>query len=212
MEFVYLNNQFVAQENARIPVMDRGFLFGDAIYEVIPFFNGRGFGMREHLERLMTSGTKSNIPIRPHSHWETVIDSLIKKNNMNDLDFSVYIQVSRGTYPTRSHAIPKQLETTEVAFCMPLRKVDLSQTHRAILREDTRHQHCHIKSTNLFANTQLQQIAQDNNAIECILHQGTRVTEGTSSNVFIVKRQKILTPSLEHNILRGITRDKIING
>ena len=105
--------------------------------------------MREHLERLMTSGTKSNIPIRPHSHWETVIDSLIKKNNMNDLDFSVYIQVSRELTPPVLMLLQNSLETTEVTFCMPLRKVDLSQTHRAILREDTRHQHCHIKKHQL---------------------------------------------------------------
>ena len=89
MEIVYLNNQFIEQKDARVPVMDRGFLFGDAIYEVIPFFNGVEVGMKEHLERLMTSGAKSNMPVRPYSHWEEVIHRLIKKNKISKICFLI---------------------------------------------------------------------------------------------------------------------------
>jgi D-alanine transaminase len=210
MNIVYLNKQFIEKEDARVSIMDRGFLFADAIYEVIPFFNGHAIEKNNHLDRLNRNASACNLSIKDRDYWNQIIDKLIKKNNLKLSNFSIYFQITRGSHPTRSHAPPIENTTTEVAFCMPLKTIDPYQNHHAILIKDTRHLTCHLKTTNLFANTQLKQAALKQNAIEAILHLNNYITECTSSNVFIIKENHILTPSLDHNILPGITRNLVI--
>jgi D-alanine transaminase len=212
MNIIYFNQQFIPQEDACISIMDRGFLFGDAIYEVIPFFDGTPLGLQPHLKRLSDNAKKLNI-INPHteSEWKNIFSEMIKRNNIQKTSFSVYLQITRGSHPTRQHLIPANCNPTVVAFCYPMQPLDHTQTHKAILLKDTRHELCAIKSTNLLCNTLLKQQAAEQNATEAILYKKGYITECTTSNVFIVKNKQLITPSLDHNILPGITRRIVLN-
>lgn len=211
MSIVYLNNQFLEESGAHISVLDRGFIFGDGVYELIPAYGGHPFRILEHLERLQNSLAAVRIqnPYNP-SRWEELITTLIDRNE--GLDQAVYLQVTRGV-ARRDHAIPDSITPTIFMMSSPLvaqSKENLTNGIAAITCEDTRWKNCHIKATSLLANVLLRQQAVDAGTEEAILIRDNEVTEGAASNVFIVKDSCIVTPPKGPLLLPGITRDLLL--
>ena len=207
MDTVYLNGDFIDKQQASISILDRGFLFGDGVYEVIPTHNGLTIGAIPHLDRLNQSLNKIGLePVLSHKQWQHTLKILQQQNQLEGQSISFYIQVTRGSTGFRSHSIPQNPTPTVVAFCMPLKHIDYSKGHKAITLQDTRHDICAIKSINLLSNILLYQQAQQQGAIEAILYRNHRIVEGSSSNVFSVHQGIITTPPLEDYILAGITR------
>lgn len=211
MSIVYLNDQFLEESEAHICVLDRGFIFGDGVYELIPAYGGHPFRIVEHLERLQNSlaATRIQNPYSP-SRWEDLITTLIDNNE--DLDQAVYLQVTRGV-ARRDHAIPDAITPTVFMMTNPLvvqSKENLANGIAAITCEDTRWKNCHIKATSLLANVLLRQQAVDAGTEEAILIRDNEVTEGAASNVFIVKDSCIITPAKGPLLLPGITRDLLL--
>lgn len=214
MTIVYLNGSYLPQEKATISIMDRGFLFGDSVYEVIPVFDGNFFGLESHIARLDKSLNAIAMK-NPHTHseWKTIFQTLLEKNGKTAGNYSCYCQVTRGADVSRSHTFPDHLTPTVVAFIAPLKSqtpAELEKGFSAITSEDTRHHNCFIKTTNLLPNILQMQKAKSQGAVETILIRHNEVMEGTSSNIFIVKNHMLLTPPLSKEILGGVTRDIII--
>jgi len=213
MPVAYLNGRFLAQEQACVPVTDRAFLFGDGVYEVIPAYQGHPLRLSQHLTRLQRSldGLRLANPM-DDAGWRRVVGELIERNGGGDV--SVYLQVSRGAPPARDHGFPKPgVAATVTGFCQPLKpwpKDVLERGAAAVVRDDDRWAHCDIKSTALLANVLLKQQAIDAGAAEAILVRDGHVTEGASSNVFVVVGDVALTPPQSGYVLPGITRDLIL--
>ncbi len=208
---VYLNGEFLPQDQAFVPVMDRGFVFGDGVYEVIPVYGGRLFRLSEHLERLDNSltGIRLHNPMS-HAQWADILNRLVDKNGGGEQ--SVYLQITRGHAP-RDHAFPANVQPTVFISSSPLKPVAkplLQNGVAAITLEDIRWKHCHIKAIALLPNILLRQQAIDAGAQEAILIRDDVVTEGAASNVFIVKDSVIKTPTKGPFLLPGITRDLIL--
>ena len=211
MSIVYLNGKFVPDDAACISVLDRGFIFGDGVYEVIPAYHGCLFRLSEHLQRLQNSLDAIRIT-NPHSpqEWQTILDALIDKNLGGDL--SVYLQVTRGV-AKRDHALPKDITPTVFAMANPLtppEKTTLQYGVRAITGDDYRWVNCHIKAISLLPNVLLRQQAIDAGASETILLRNGEATEGAASNLFIVENNTLVTPPKGPFLLPGITRDLIL--
>lgn len=209
---VYLNGSFLPLENAKISVMDRGFLFGDSLYEVIPAYNGRLFRLPHHLQRL-NNGLQAIRMQNPlsESEWTSVLERLVKQNP--EQDQSVYLQVTRGVAEQRDHVIPDKTQATVFAMASPLPQPDPAQAKtgaNAITLDDIRWRLCNIKTTALLANVLLKQQAQDADAIESILIREGHALEGAASNLFIVSGGKLITPPKSNFLLPGITRDLIL--
>ena len=213
MDQVYLNGAYKPLNEACVPVLDRGFLFGDGVYEVIPVYSGKPFRVEQHLQRLQRSldGIRLRNPM-PTAEWRSVIDGLIERNT-GDADAAVYIQVTRGVMARRDHGFGDDLEPTVLLTCQamnyPLQQSDTAGG-RAITLEDSRWQDCHIKSINLLPNVLLRQQALDAGADEAILIRDGKAIEGAGSNLFIVKDEVIKTPPRQRCMLGGITRDLIL--
>lgn len=206
----YLNGEFVALREARISPLDRGFLFGDSVYEVVPVFAGRLFLFKEHFDRLARSLREIRIE-NPHDNegWLAIVEQLVARNGGGDM--YVYVQVSRGAEYGRNHAFPvPAVKPTVFAMSSPLpvftealRTTGLS----AITVEDFRWGRCDIKSTALLANVLMKQQASDAGANEAIIVRDGEVLEGSSTSVFVVKGGVVATPPNSHRILPGTTRD-----
>ncbi|EKF75792.1 d-alanine aminotransferase [Alcanivorax hongdengensis A-11-3] len=215
MSQVYLNGAFMAPQDARISPMDRGFLFADGIYEVIPAYNGVLFRFDEHLDRLERSLREVQI-INPHSRaqWQALCEDLIARNNGGNI--SVYLQISRGMAEKRDHAFPDPpVVPTVFMMTSPIAvpaadSPDTARGYGAITRDDIRWARCDIKSVSLLPNSLLRQQAVAAGAAEAILLRDGFVTEGSASNVFIVQSGTIITPPRSHAILGGITRDLVV--
>lgn len=208
MSLCYLDGEFLPLVDARIPVLDRGFIFGDGIYEVVPVFGGRAFRLDGHLERLERS--LAAVGIRPplsRASWTAVIERLIA-HHAGDAQ-TVYLQITRGVAP-RNHLPPPDLPPTVFAMINPIAPVDWNRPVRAVLREDFRWTRCDIKSTSLLANVLLRQEAAAAGAHEAILVRDGRITEGASSNVFVVRDGRVRTPPLSRFLLPGVTRDLLV--
>lgn len=212
MTIAYLNGDYLPLEQVKIPAMDRGFLFGDGIYEVIPVYNAKPFRLAQHLQRLQNSLTAIQLKIPLDGHTlEKIFNEIIVHNGGGNQ--SIYVQCTRGPAPVRDHPFPSQIQPTIFAYSVPLldKKIDeLKQGIRAITVNDIRWQRCDIKSINLLANVLLRQQAIDAGAFEAILIDDNLALEGSSSNLFIVKNNNIITPPLSEKILGGITRDLIL--
>ncbi len=207
---VYLNGEFLAPDSARISPFDRGFIFGDGVYEVIPVFGGRLFRLRHHLQRLRTSLAAIGLS-EPLSfeEWGRVLQHLVDGGSG---DQSVYLQVTRGVAP-RNHAFPKDVRPTVFAYAQPAtyaKMMPAATGVTVITAEDIRWQRCDIKSTSLLAAVMLRQRAVEQGATETLLIRDGRVTEGAASNVFIVQRGVLITPPNGPYILPGITRDLVL--
>ncbi|EKD77087.1 MAG: hypothetical protein ACD_42C00484G0002 [uncultured bacterium] len=214
MNIVYLNGEYLPQEKATISIMDRGFLFGDGVYEVVPVFNGKFFGFDKHMQRMEKSLSAIEIS-NPHTilEWETIFKTLLKKNNIANGNFSCYCQITRGAEITRSHTFSDTIKPTVVAFITSFKSKSIDELEKgfaAITQDDSRHQNCHIKAINLLPNILLMQKAKRFGAIEAILIRDDEIQECTSSNIFIVKNNELFTPPLTHHILSGVTRDLIL--
>lgn len=208
---VYLNGQFLPLEQAFVPVLDRGFIFGDGVYEVIPVYGGRLFRLHEHLQRLDASlaGIRLANPM-DHGQWAGVLNTLIGKNGGGEQ--SLYLQITRGVAP-RDHAFPANTAPTLFATSTPLKPVApelLASGAAAITLEDIRWKHCHIKAIALLPNVLLRQQALDAGAQEAILIRDGLVTEGAASNIFMVKNGVVMTPPKGPFLLPGITRDLVL--
>ncbi len=209
---VYLNGRLLPIEEAHISVMDRGFLFGDGVYEVIPCYNGRLFRLKHHLDRLDQSLAGIRMA-NPYSHdkWREVLEQLVAQAPETDL--SVYLQVTRGATAKRDHLIPANAEPTRFAMITPIPPVNpkLAQNGiAAVTREDIRWQRCNIKSIALLANILLRQEAEDAEAGETLLIRDGLATEGSASNLFVITDGVIRTPPKSKHLLPGITRDLVL--
>ena len=208
---VFLNGSFLPQDQAFVPVMDRGFVFGDGVYEVIPAYGGRLFRLDEHLQRLNDSlaGIRLHNPMT-NAEWADILKQLVEKNGGGEQ--SVYLQITRGHAP-RDHAFPADSQPTVFISSSPLKPVAAELLHNgvaAISLEDIRWKHCHIKAIALLPNILLRQQAIDAGAFEAILIRDGIITEGAATNVFIVKDGVIKTPAKGPFLLPGITRDLVL--
>ncbi len=199
------------QDQALVPVTDRGFIFGDGIYEVIPVYGGRLFRLEEHLQRLSNSlaGVRIDNPLS-NKEWSQTLHELVQKNGGGEQ--SVYLQITRGQAP-RDHAFPDDTTPTVLISTSPLKAASttlLEQGVSAITLEDIRWKYCHIKAIALLPNILLRQQAVDAGAQEAILIRAGLITEGAASNLFIVKDNTIITPAKGPFLLPGITRDLML--
>lgn len=211
MTQVFLNGQYLAPEEAQISVLDRGFIFGDGVYEVIPAYGGHLFRLKEHLQRLENSlqGIRMQNPYTLEE-WHNILQTIIDNNEGDDQ--SVYLQITRGV-SRRDHAFPVNIPPTVFVMSNPLvppAKSLLEKGVSAITVEDIRWRYCHIKSIALLPNILLRQQACDEDAHEAIMYRDNLVTEGAASNVFIVSHGSILTPRSGEHLLPGITRDLVL--
>lgn len=217
MSTVFLNGRFLPTEEASISPLDRGFLFADGIYEVIPAYQGQLFRLDKHLDRLQHSLDAVRLPLPEELKRNQLTDAmneLIDRNGGGNL--SLYLQITRGCPTQRDHGFPTEAVTPTV-FMMttPMKAPLVDQLEQAkgvsaITAEDTRWARCDIKSVSLLPNLLLRQQAVDVGAAEAILIKEGFVTEGAASNIFIVKENTLITPPLKPAILSGITRDFIL--
>ncbi len=205
---VYLNGQYLPIEKANISVLDRGFTFGDGVYEVIPVYHGHIFRLEKHIERLNNSLDEVYID-KPYNlaQWQEILRELIEQNPAED--HSLYIQVTRGV-SEREHAIDMAEKPTVFAMSRPLLKKDRSAGISAIVEEDIRWKYCHIKAITLLPSVILRHKARQTGAAEALLVKDGFVTEGAASNVFIVKDGVVKTPPKDGSLLPGITRDLLV--
>lgn len=206
-----LNGELLPLEEARISQLDRGFLFGDAVYEVIPCYAGELFELDAHFDRLERSLRETGIaPELDRQPWRRQLQELIQRNGGGDL--GLYIQISRGAEEGREHRFPVGITPTSFAMCMPLpaAKPPDEAGAAAISRDDIRWHRNDIKATSLLANVMLRQQAHEAGVTETILLRDGRPVEGSASNLFIVLEEKVLTPPLSKEILPGITRQVVL--
>ncbi|HEX5057010.1 MAG TPA: D-amino acid aminotransferase [Gammaproteobacteria bacterium] len=212
MKIAYLNDEYLPLEQARVSALDRGFLFADGVYEVIPVYGGRLFRLDQHLDRLDGSlgGIRLANPLsRPQ--WRAVLARLVDMNGGGEQ--SVYFQVTRGAAAKRDHLFPASVPQTVFAMSSPLKAIDskwLQEGATAITIPDIRWQYCHLKTISLLPNVLMRQLADDSGADEAILIRDGLATECTVSNLFIVKEGVIVTPPKSEYLLPGITRDLLL--
>jgi len=211
MSQVYLDGKFLPPDQARVSVFDRGFIFGDGVYEVIPVFGGRLFRLPHHLARLEAS--LAAIQLRnplSFQEWNSIFTQLMAEHGTSDQ--SIYLQITRGVAP-RDHAFPPNPVPTVFAYSQPLKYPpveQLTQGVTAVTTDDIRWQRCDIKAIALLANALLRQQAIEQGAVEAILVRDGVVTEGAASNIFVVSGDRLVTPPKGPYILPGITRDLVV--
>lgn len=208
---VYLNGSYMPPESAQVSAFDRGFIFGDGIYEVIPVYGRHAFRLPHHLQRLANSlkAVRLTNPMIGNE-WRAMIERLIA--DCDSEEQSVYIQVTRGAAP-RDHAFPASAAPTVFAYAKPLRTPSLTEINTgigAITADDIRWARCDIKAIALLANVILRQEAVEQGAAESILIHNGIATEGAASNIFIVSKGAVATPPKNQQILPGITRDLVV--
>ena len=212
MTTAYLNGALLPLDEAQVSVMDRGFLFGDGVYEVIPVYGGRLFRLSHHLQRLQNSldAVRIGNPMS-ESEWGDMLAELVARNTGSDQ--AVYLQVTRGAAPKRDHAFPADIHPTVFAMSTPAaapRDSAAEQGIKAVTLPDIRWQHCNIKAITLLPNVLLLQQAIEADTAEAILIKAGYAIEGAASNIFIVSNGLLITPPNGPALLPGITRDLII--
>lgn len=202
---VFLNGEFLPIAEARVPVLDRGFIFGDGVYEVVPVYGRVPFRWTQHHARLVRSLGELRIDNpRDAQGWRALVDELVARHPWDDQ--FVYIQVTRGV-ARRDHAFPKGVTPTVFAMSSPLPKVPAEQLARgvpAVSLPDQRWLRCDIKSVSLLGNVLARQAAVDAGAVECIMFRDEHLTEGSSSNIWVVSQGRVLAPPRDNRILEGI--------
>ena len=207
----HFNGQLMPLDQVFISPLDRGFIFGDGVYEVIPVYEGAMLRGREHFERLQRSMDEIRLD-NPHTvdEWMGLVDQLLAHHPGNQ---SVYIQVTRGVPPKRDHVLPKGLRPTVFMMCYPLASPSKEQVESGvacITARDFRWEKCHIKSTSLLGNVLARQLSADVGATETIMLRDGFLTEAAASNVFVVKDSVVLAPPRDNLILLGITYDLLV--
>jgi D-alanine transaminase len=211
-QVVYLNGEFVALNDAHVSVLDRGFIYGDGVYEVIPIYARQPFRMPQHLRRLQYSLDGIRLA-NPHTEaqWDTLIRELAAKQPIADQ--AVYLQVTRGV-AKRDHAFPPGVPPTVFMMSNPLPLPSREQIESGVAvvtAEDNRWQRCDLKTTSLLGNVLMRQLAVDHNAVETVMFRDEFLTEASASNVLIVKNGTVIAPPKDHLILPGITYDAALD-
>ncbi len=210
-ETVYLNGEFMPLDQARVPVLDRGFIFGDGVYEVIPVYSRRPFRLPEHLARLQHSLASIRLanPMTD-AEWARLIHDLVARHPGEDQ--SIYLQVTRGV-AARDHAFPKESRQTVFMMSSPLvtpARELVDNGVPCITAVDYRWLKCDVKSVSLLGNCLLRQSAAEAGATEVVLFRDGHLTEASASNVFVIKNGRLLSPPKTHLILPGITYDVVL--
>jgi D-alanine transaminase len=205
---VYLNGRFLPLEDAKISVLDRGFIFGDGVYEVVPVYAREPYHLSQHVARLQRSLDGIRLA-NPHTdaEWEAIIRKLIAR--MSFADQGVYFQVTRGV-AKRDHAFPVDVAPTVFMMSNPLVLPSPEQVERGvavITGTDERWLHCDLKTISLLGNVLARQAAIDADAVESVMFRNGNLTEASASNVLIVKDGVIIAPPKDNLILPGITYD-----
>ncbi|HZO01805.1 MAG TPA: D-amino acid aminotransferase [Burkholderiales bacterium] len=208
---VFLNGKLLPIEQATVSVLDRGFIFGDGVYELVPVYSRVPFRLEEHLARLERSLGEAKIR-NPYARaqWRAHIYQLIDAQPFEDQ--GIYFQVTRGV-AKRDHAFPKAVEPTVFMMANPLTNPPAAQVEQgapAVSALDNRWLRCDIKSISLIGNVLLRQLSAEADAAETILFRDGKLTEASASNVFIVKRGAIQSPPKTNLILPGITYDVVV--
>ncbi|MCK5872848.1 MAG: D-amino acid aminotransferase [Methylococcales bacterium] len=205
---VYLNGDYLPLSEAKISVLDRGFLFGDGVYEVIPVYTGRLFHLEDHLERLNASLSQIRLELTYDlAQWTAIFEPLLESTK----DQFIYLQITRGVAAKRDHAFPEHITPTIFVMCSDLIPFAGVKTGvKALTIDDNRWEMCHVKATTLLANILLRQEAVEKGCTEAILVKEGYITEGAASNLFIVVDGILITPRKNNDILSGITRDVIL--
>ncbi len=208
---IYLNGKFVPIEQAYIPVLDRGFIFGDGVYEVIPVYSRKPFRLANHLQRLQHSLDGIRLK-NPHTdeQWQDLLVQIIAANEGDDQ--YLYLHITRGV-AKRDHAFPAGIAPTVFIMSNPLLTPPqelLLTGVPAITAQDNRWGRCDIKAISLLPNVLLRQLAVDSSAMETVLLREGFLTEGAASNIFISKNNVLLTPPKSHLMLPGITYDVVL--
>jgi D-alanine transaminase len=216
MSIVFLNGEYLPMEEAKISPMDRGFLFGDGIYEVVPSYNGRLVGFGPHIARMKKGLEAIELKLDfTESDWRKIAERLIQDNNGGNL--GIYLHVSRGADTKRFHAYPENIAPSVFAFAFeipaePVADKNSTKGYRVNSSEDLRWKRCNIKSTSLLGNVMHFQQGHEAGVHETILfNQRGELTEASACNVFVVKNDVVITPPLDNQILPGITRLMVLD-
>ena len=213
--WVYLNGEIIPADEAKISPLDRSFTFGDGVYEVIPSYNQQLFLFEEHLQRFKISLAKTFIPAPTElDNLKDILKKLHVKNEYQNQSF--YIQITRGVQESRSHTaseniVPTLFINSQNLDINPFRGNANKEGLRVRLEDDIRWQRCDIKTTALIGNILSMHDPSLEAVDEILLHKDGILNEGSKSNIFLVKQGKVYTPSLNQNILPGVTRNFIIN-
>ncbi len=211
VQIVHLNGQFLPLEEARVPVLDRGFIFGDGVYEVIPVYSRHPFRLQDHLKRLQHSLDGIRLA-NPHSdtQWSALLRELIARNEGEDQ--YVYLHITRGV-AKRDHAFPRDTPPTVFMMSSPLLPPDPALRQNgvaAVSAVDNRWLRCDIKAISLLPNVLLRQMAVDAGTAETVLLRDGFLSEGAASNIFVVKDGVLLAPPKGPLMLPGITYDVVL--
>jgi D-alanine transaminase len=203
---VYLNGQLLPIEEAKVPVLDRGFIYGDGVYELIPVYKRRPFRLPQHLARLQHSLDGIRLA-NPHteSEWTEIVSELVARQPFDDQ--GVYFQVTRGV-AKRDHTFPAGVTPTVFMMSNPLVTPTPDQVERGVAvvtADDNRWQRCDLKTISLVGNVLMRQLAADAGAVETVMFRDGNLTEASASNVLVVIRGVIVAPPKNNLILPGIT-------
>lgn len=208
---VYLNGQFLKEENALISPNDRGFIFADGVYEVVKYYKGNPFRSDDHIQRLKRSLKALEMKYPGITGLNGIFEKLIIENNLLNIHAGIYVQITRGVN-NRVHYFPQNIQPTVYAFAfeLPSNEANIENGIKVITHEDIRWQRCDIKSVSLLPNTMMYNKAVNSGAGECILIRNGNVTEATHSSVLMVKNEVVITRPLSNLILPGITRKVVL--
>ena len=216
MNIAFLNGTYLPLEEAKISPLDRGFLFGDGIYEVVPSYTGKMVGFAPHIERMNNGLTAIGIDLGwSQSDWADLCAQLIEKNGAGNL--GIYLQVSRGADSKRFHGFPENVTPTVFAFAFniappPVADKALAKKYTASTARDLRWERCQIKSTALLGNVlHFQQGQEQGNDETLLFNADNQLTEASSCNAYIVKDGVVITPPLDNQLLPGITRQLLLD-
>ena len=209
----YVDGAYLPLAEARVSPMDRGFLFGDGAYEVIPVYSRRAFRLDEHVARLANTLAAMRLA-NPHSadEWKAIILEIVARNPWDDQ--SVYLQVTRGADTKRNHAFPgPEVKPTVFLMSEPLitpSAEQLASGIAAVSAADIRWLRCDLKTVSMLANCLLRQHAIDHGCMETVLFRDSFLTEGAASSIFVCKDGVLLVPPKSHLMLPGITYDVVL--
>ena len=208
---VYFNGKFISHEEIKVSPFDRAFLFSDSVYEALRTYNGKFFRLGDHLKRLKFSLKELDITFNDFDRIEEICCKLSDINSITP-DYSAYLQISRGVSFPRTHHYGDNLSPNVFAYVKPIKdnSKEINDGVKVILEKDLRWLRCDIKSTSLLPAVMANQKAFNSSAYEAVLYRDDFITEGSHTNFFAVKNNKVFTAPLSNYILDGITRKNVL--
>lgn len=208
---VYFNRNFISHKDVKVSPFDRAFLFAEGVYEALRTYNGKLFRLEDHIKRLKYSLHEIDLLFNDFDAIKNICVKLVEINNLKT-DYSVYLQISRGISFPRTHHYEDNLSPNVFAFVKPIKdnSKEISEGVKVILEKDFRWLRCDIKSTSLLPSVMANQKAIGSGAFEAILHRDNFITEGSHTNFFAVKNNRLFTAPLSHYILDGVTRKVVL--